>query len=354
MMIFAVVGTLILVAIAVDIFYTVFTGKGGGWLTNAWTRSVWRGLLMVHCRTEVHRLLSVAGPLLLLGIVLIWYLAAVLGWTMIFASSDSAVMDSQRIPVVGLKEKLFFVGTTFSTVGYGNLLPNDAPWTFLGNLTALTGTVLLTAALSYVLAVLQTGIERRQLASMINSVGTSPAEFIERAWAGDDRGHIDDHILAIARGVSTHAEKHVNYPILQFFHSAAWRKAPAPAVLVFSDAIFLARHALHSQDRPALSLLHLCERSISDYLTQTYTTEDRLLHCAEHDFNNCADGIPRSLNPKQLRELGLKTIEDDVFREQLERYCERRESLIRLAVNDGWDPSCWPPEGSKMKETEQC
>ena len=346
----AVLGVALLLGVAIDVFFTVLTGRGGGWLTNALTRGPWAALLWVHDRRPIHRALAVAGPLLVLAIVLTWYALGVLGWSLVFYGSDQSIIDSDKFPVVDFPRTVFFVGTTFSTLGYGNLLPHGLPWTVLGNLTALSGTVILTAALSYVFAVLQASVERRQLAAMINTVGQTPARFVERGWAGEDRGAIDDHILSIARQITLHAEKHVNYPILQYFHSDRWQKAPAPAVLVFSDAMFLVRHGLRGDDRPAESLIHLCERSITNYLAQSRLTDG--VHTAAGDHDPDTDTIPDALDPAQLRGLGLSTVPRADFEAAYRDYAQRREGLVELAHNDGWTPVVWPPEDAGDADAE--
>jgi len=350
-MFFAVAGTTLVLLVAVDTFYTVFSKRGGGWLTNLWTSTIWKGLLIVHRRVTAHALLALAGPALLLSIVVVWYMMLVLGWACIFGSADTSVINSDKQLITNFEDKLFFVGVTLSTLGYGNMVPNGTPWTFWGNATAFSGTVLLTASLSYVLAVLQASIERRQLATMINSIGASTEEFIGRAWRGHNRQVLNSQLLSIATQVDSHAHKHVNYPILRFFHTGQWRNAPAPALLVFSDAVFLASHGMTEEQRPPDSLLHVCAESVANYLDQTSAIDRAVASPAcEQEPAGEEETIPDSISLDVLCRLGFDTVDQKGYKDQYRAYLQRRRKLVELTEEDGWDAKSWPPSNGQTTE----
>ncbi len=350
-MLYTIVGSLLIAIVGVDVFYTVFSNRGGGWLTNLWTSGVWSLLLRIHRRFTTHRLLAFAGPGLLLSIVLIWYSMLVIGWACLYASTDTSVINSDKQFVTSFDDKVFFVGVTLSTLGYGNMVPNGVPWTYLGNITALSGTVLLTASLTYVLAVLQASIERRQLATMINTIGTSTEEFLSRTCHGVHRSVLDSHLLTIANHIDNHAHKHVNYPILRFFHTGQWRHSPAPALLVFSDSIFLASHAIAKQGRPPECLLHVCGESVANYLDQSGRI-DRTLGSSPHppggDGGDAdAEAIPAHISLEVLHRLQIPTVQPGEFVERYKAYAGRRRKMLELTRQDGWDFRFWPPTGSE-------
>lgn len=327
-------GGILLLAVAADSFITVFSNRGGGWATNFCTRLIWRGLLWIHKRREIHVILALAGPALLLAIILLWYVFLVIGWTMVFAGWDNSVINSSDKVVTDWHQKMAFVGVTLSTLGYGNHIPNGLPWTAFANLTALSGTILLTSSLSYLLAVLSAGLERRQLATQIHTVGTTVPAFIDRAWVGQHAQKLNSYLLDIAAQIDKHAHKHVSFPILRFFHSANYRSSPSRAVLLFSDAVFLVSHGVVEHARPPLPVLHVCEQSIANYLEQAGTgLSSEGLESADEESDSTP---PSHLSPELLSRLGLETVDQAQFLDQWRRYRPRREQLVALCNEDGW------------------
>src|SRR6056297_327623 len=324
---YAVAGVAMILVMGVDAFITVFTSHGGGWITNAWTRNLWRGLLKIHRRRPIHRALSLSGPALLLSIVVIWYLGLVVGWALIFLSSDSSVINTDRMLVTDWHQKLSFVGVTLSTLGYGNQVPNGVPWTFFGNLTALSGTILLTSSLSYVIAVLTAAIERRQLATSIFNVGETVESFVRRAWAGESGGALDSHLVTIAADIDQHAHKHVNFPILRFFHDSDPTRSPGRAVLLFSDAVFMVSHAVKPKCRPPLPLLHVCECSIANYLEQATAGRASEGLAGFDPEQSDSSSQPAHLSICLMDKLGLSPVDEATLSERWKEYQPRREQL---------------------------
>ena len=352
-MFIAVLGTVLILTVTIDAFYTVFSNRGGGWLTNVWTSTIWKALLAIHRRFRTHRLLSVSGPGLLLSIVVLWYLMLVVGWACVFGSTDTSVINSDKQLITNFEDKLFFVSVTLSTLGYGNMVPNGPPWTFWGNATAFSGTVLLTASLSYVLAVLQASIERRQLATMINSIGATSEKFIARTWCTPRSQVLNSQLLSIANQIDNHAHKHVNYPILRYFHTGQWRTSPAPALLVFSDAVFLASHGMAADQRPPESLLHVCAESVANYLDQTTAIDQSIANPAcEQEPKGGEDDIPDAISLDILKNLQLRTVGDEEYAHQYRSYLDRRKKLVELTREDGWNTDHWPPCGQPSDQDQ--
>ena len=324
----SVLSLVLLLFVLWDAFVTVFSTNGAGPLTTLWTQGIWRGLLAIHHRRSIHRVLAVTGPTMLLTVILIWYFLIGLAWLLLFATAaETVVATSTRVPT-DVWQKAYFVGTTISSLGYGDFVPSGLPWTLLANLAALSATVVLTTALSYVLAVLAAAIERKQLAAGIFSIGTDASEFACRAWGGESKNELNDHLLRLSTAIDAHAHKYLSYPILQFFHSSNPCKSPTRALLVFSDALFLMTHGVTPELRPPSSVLHVVGNSISNYAE---LTNSGWLRTGQVD-----EPIPADLTRQTLRDIGLDSVSEAEFQAALEDYLPRRRQLLALCHNDGW------------------
>ena len=311
-----------------DAFVTVFSTNGAGPLTTLWTQGIWRGLLVIHHRRPIHRVLAVTGPAMLVMVILAWYLLIGLGWLLLFSTAaETVVVSSTRAPT-DIWQKAYFVGATISSLGYGDLVPSAFPWTLCANIAALSATVVLTTALSYVLAVLSAAIERKMLAEGIFAVGSNVSEFVDRAWGRHSQGELNNHLLRLSSDIDAHAHKYLSYPILEFFHSSNPCKSPIRAVLTFSDALFLVTHGVAPELRPPRSILQVVDSSISNYAE---LTSSGWLRTGQID-----EPVPDKLTRQTLRDIGLDTVSEAEFQAALEDYLPRRNQLLALCRNDGW------------------
>ncbi len=158
-----------------DLLVTVFSAGGAGILTRAWTDPTWSVLLAVHRRHRIHAVLALAGSLMVLVDILIWYALLGVGAFQVFFSPGAVVLDSDRTPT-DKSEAGYFVGATLSGLGYGDLVPSGLPWTTASSVTVLLGTIVLTSSLSYILAVLVPAVHRKSFASGVRALGTTPSE----------------------------------------------------------------------------------------------------------------------------------------------------------------------------------
>ena len=311
-----------------DAFITVFSSNGGGPLTNLWTQAVWTGLTAIHRRRAIHRLLAACGPLMLVSVILVWHLVLSAGWYLLFSAFDDTVIVSETKTSANALQELYFIGTTVTSVGYGDLVPARFPWTIWSNIAAITATILLTTSLSYVIAVLAAGIERKYLAEAIFALGETPMEFVQHACGPRGTAALESYILKLASDIDRHAHQHLSYPILHFFHSASPRKSPGRAVLLFSDALFLIGHAVAPGQRPAAGVLQVANRSIANYAELTRSGIIFPHHLEEVPTEHL------SVNP--VEQAGMEAVSDEAFQPAREQYLDRRRRLRAICHEDGW------------------
>lgn len=159
--------TLLIAFVLWDVFITVFSPGGAGPLTGFWTERVWKSLLVIHRQRPIHRLLALAGPHMLLCGILLWYTLSGAGLFFLLSAHPESVVTSITGKQADMVQKLYFVGTTITSLGYGDLVPQSAPWSVICTLFTLAGTIVLTISLSYVLSVLMASVERRRTAHSI-------------------------------------------------------------------------------------------------------------------------------------------------------------------------------------------
>jgi len=267
---------------------------------------------------------------MMVGVILLWHLLLSLGWYLIFAVHSDSVISNSTGATTDLMQKFYFVGTTLSSVGYGDYVPSTFPWTLLSNLAALTATLIITTALSYFLPVLAAGIERKQTAEGIFGVGHCVEEFIEVAWVGRSRGTLDSYLLnSVLSRIDQLSHRHLAYPILHFFHSPSLDKSTSRAILLLSDSIFLIGKGTSVEDRPPASLLRLAERTIDNFVE---LTDSGVSTPEDGDPKN----FPQSLSLDVLKEHNLQTVSDQEFQTAIEEYLPKRKRLVMLCDMDGW------------------
>jgi hypothetical protein len=323
--IFYISSILILGAAFWDAFITVFSSSGAGPLTRFWTRRVWRGLLWVHRKRPIHRPLALAGPLMLLANIVIWYALIGAGFYSVYVAHPDSVVENTTRERANRIKKIYFVGTTISSLGYGDLVPSRFPWTVISSLSSFLGAVVLTVSLSYVLPVLAAAIDRQTLAQSIFGLGRTVPALIQRTGLGGPKGPLETYLLSLASAIDQYAHKHLAYPVLHFFHPSSADRSPARAILMLSDAFFVLR-ALEHRYRPPREVLQLVENSISNYA----------------ELASFGIKLPSSSEPhpgdlvETVRELGLREEEDAGFRQALKEYMPRRRLLLALCREDGW------------------
>jgi len=319
-----VLAAVIIVGALIDVFVTVFSPNGAGPITDSWTRWLWRLLLFIHRRRSIHRGLAFAGPFMLVASILLWYLLIGIGLFILLAAHPSSVTVSKTgLPAEPI-EKLYFVNTTISGLGYGDLVPSGFPWTLLVTASTFIATMVLTASISYVISVVGAAIERKKLAHGIFGLGESISEIIEFSRLDEPENSLKDYVTDLASTMDGHALKHLAYPILKYFHESDAGSSPVRAVLVFSDAFFISIQRA-SDRRPPPGVQRLLENSIRNYAQITHAVIPVRL----------PDQDPGHLI-QSAREYGIAVESDPEFRTKLESYLALRRRLLALCYEDGW------------------
>jgi hypothetical protein len=249
------------------------------------TWSFWSGLVnrLVGSR-KIETYLGVYGPLSLLILMSIWAVALIFGFSLLHwaCGTTSTATDG----IAGFAANLYFSGTTFFTLGLGDMTPHTLAGRLLTVAEAGLGFGFLALIISYLPVLNQSFASRETSISMLDARAGSPptaAEMLRRH--GHERGSEDlrELLLGWERWAAELLESHLSYPVLAYFRSQhenqSWLSA-LTAVLDMS-ALLVASAEKHCGNQGELTFA-MARHAVVDLaivfnLPPTKAAEDRLL-----------------------------------------------------------------------------
>ncbi len=325
-------GCILIGGVAVDSFLTMLGMRGGGPLTNWWTSWFWEGMLCLHRKKPVHGVLTLAGPLMMVLSVLLWYLALKIGWWLIFVSGNLPVIDnSTSKPIFDPWSLFYFTGVTASGLGYGDYVPEGRAARWASVSSAFTATFLLTISLSYLMPVVSAALAKRRLARNIRSLGANVREIVAHSWADDNGDFANTWWGNVFEQVTLHSEQHLIYPVLRFFHSDAPYSSTSLAVLSLADSVFLISNCSDEKKRPPESFFKVGESAFQRYAQlRKFEKAGAKSNRGQVQTEEGAPGLDL------LRTLGISTVSEARYQDNLQSYRALREDLIAICREDGW------------------
>lgn len=162
-------GAALILAALRDIFQTLFHPSGKGMLSRTITHVAWHAFRSVALRWPAA--LRLAGPVGFLSTLAVWVFLLVLGWAFIHWPHlpEGFSFDVGMDPAAnsGFIDAVYLSMVTLSTLGYGDITPGYWWLRILDPLGALTGFGLLTAGITWLLAIYPALSLRRSLADEI-------------------------------------------------------------------------------------------------------------------------------------------------------------------------------------------
>ena len=212
------VGCLLLVLVAVDVFQTVLLPSARGLLSAGWVRVTWGVATALPGRVG-HRARQAAGPLsIVLGIgtwvALLWLAFALLylpDVNRLGYSSDVAFEGS------GLVAALYLSGTVLTTLGLGDVAAQTDGLRLLVVLESACGLAVFTAALGYLPAIYTVVSDLRTSAESVSDLQVTSAE---RAVEVLDENAVMT-LEAVRRDVISARQHLLRFPVLHWFHPPA-------------------------------------------------------------------------------------------------------------------------------------
>jgi hypothetical protein len=181
----------------------------------------WSALLRwISSGTRRETYLSFYGPLSLLLLLMVWATGLIFGFALLHWANGSAIDLAKGAP--SFSTDLYFSGTTFFTLGLGDVTPRTPMARGLTSLEAGIGFGFLALVIGYLPALNQSFSRREVNISMLDARAGSPPTAAEML-----RRHSHDHGLEELRQLlrdweiwsAELLESHLSYPVLAFFRS---------------------------------------------------------------------------------------------------------------------------------------
>lgn len=222
-------GALLLVLLLVDLFLTVFHAQGrGGPLNRVQNRAVWALFRRAGIRgdgTSRAGLLGFAAPVMAVVTLTIWVVLLVVGYALIYYPWMPTFLVSPGEFRTSWVEALYYSGYTAATLGFGDVVADREALRLLTVLEALSGFALLSASVTYLLAVYRELIAMQSLAS--NIAGYSRSAEVHTLQFVRAGGY--EAMARWAEGITSRLlqvlQAHFQYPILHYFRPSERKRA---------------------------------------------------------------------------------------------------------------------------------
>jgi hypothetical protein len=225
---------------------------------RAYYRSAWQLWRVMTDRAPAGRtrqaLLGVFGPLSLLGLFAAWAVGLIVG----FGLLQTAVAPDDR----GLWTSLYLSGTTFSTLGYGDVTPTGALGRLLAVCEALLGLGFLAVVVGYLPVFYQAFSSRELTISLLDARAGSPPSggtLLLRLPPCDGKALVN-FLEETERWAAEVLESHLSYPVLSYYRSQHDNQSWLGALVCTLDAAALTLTVADGADRQQARLTFAAAR----------------------------------------------------------------------------------------------
>lgn len=186
-------------------------------------RSTWWMWRAVACRMRSggrrETYLSFYGPLSLLFLLGTWAISLIFGFAIMHWGLGSSLDVAHGSP--SFLADLYMSGTTFFTLGLGDVTPNRTLARILTVVEAGTGFGFLAVVISYLPVVYQSFSRREVNISLLDARAGSPPTAAEllRGYAHNKMAELELFLRDWERWAAELLESHVSYPVLSYFRS---------------------------------------------------------------------------------------------------------------------------------------
>lgn len=232
----------------------------------------WRSLVAVAGASRRESLLGIYGPLFLVVLIAAWAAALVIAYAMIYAGLNIGV--GSRTGSSSFATDLYFSGTTFFTLGLGDVAPRGDAARAVTVLEAANGFGFLALVIGYFPTFYQAFSRRETAISLLDARAGSPptaGELIRRHSDGASPQEFVSLLAGWERWCAELLESHLSYPILMSFRSQHERQSWVAALTAILDtsAIILAQG--RGNDARAARLTFAMARHAAVDLSDTFS-----------------------------------------------------------------------------------
>ena len=244
---------------------------------------IWRGLgRRIRGAKERELFLSYYAQLSLIALLGVWAAGLVLGFASLQWSIGSRLQGPRDL--AGFAADLYMSGTTFFTLGLGDVVPMSGAARFLTVIEAGIGFGFLAMVISYVPVLYQQFARREARITMLDEWAGSPpaaALILRRAFESRDPGATLDRLLHEWELTTAEIlESHLSYPTLAFFRSQHDNQSWLASLCAVLDASALTATSVKGLDPFQARLTFAMGRHTLVDVTQVFRLVPRDEHAA--------------------------------------------------------------------------
>jgi hypothetical protein len=323
-------------------------------LTRLYYRSTWLPWSMLVRRTAAKQkqenLLSFFGPFSLLGLLGIWAAGLILGFALLQYGLGSQLKADSEAPSFGMY--LYFSGSTFFTLGLGDVVPVTWSARAVAVLESGLGFGFLAIVVGYLPVIYQAFSRREVIISMLDARAGSPptaAELLRRHAEDNTLEGLDALLRDWEHWSAELLESHLSYPVLAYFRSQHDNQSWLAALTTILDASALVMAGLKGRSFSQARLTFAMARHTVVDLCQVFNTQPDL-----ENFNRLSVADLQRLHAA-LQAAGLDP--DDLqgqrlahFRRMYEPYVDALGRYLHMnlppwipksAQKDNWQTTAW-------------
>ena len=273
------VGIALLAIVLWDAFETIILPRrvaGRFRLTKFFYRTTWRpwrSIAPLLPRRTGDAFLSFYGPLSLLLLLALWASGIVFAFGMLQWAAGSALTMAGGGP--GFGADLYMSGTTFFTLGLGDVVPRTAIAKSVTVIEAGTGFAFLALVIGYFPVIYQAFSRREMAISLLDARAGSPPTAGELLWRyrWDKSGDALAELLREwERWSADVLESHLSYPALAYFRSQHYNQSWLGALTTILDASALVMVGLEGSCMEQARLTFAMARHAVVDLAQVFNT----------------------------------------------------------------------------------
>ncbi len=301
------------------------------------------------------------GPLSLLALLLCWAVLFVFGY--------GSVMWGLALPLnattapAGFMTYLYLSGTTFFTLGLGDITPAAGAGRFLVVSEAALGFIFLALVISYVPVIYQAFSRRELRISLLDARAGSPATAVElliRNYSGESDAELRLLLRDWEVWCADILESHLSYPILAFYRSQHEQQSWVEALTIILDTCALIMTNIdHLSIDSARFCFAIARHAVVD-LSQVFDTPPPM------EVNRLAPGEYGQMR-QLLAAAGIPLQESRASEQRLAELRETYEPFVRALADqirvslppwftlqeklDDWQTSAWDDRFPSIRQT---
>ncbi len=217
--------------------------------------------------------LSYFGPLSLILLVVVWAAILVLGFALVQWGIGSQINAPEKIPDFGTD--LYLSGTTFITLGLGDVIPHEGLPRFFIVMESGIGFAFLALIIGYVPVIYQAFSRREINISLMDARAGSPStpmEMLRRHCKGQNTAELVLFLREWEKWCAELLESHLSYPVLTYYRSQHERQSWLASLTTILDVCALIMVGLNDVPiKPAKFVFAIARHAAVD-LAQVYGT----------------------------------------------------------------------------------